>query len=84
MHKQEFQMPPIPVVLERTATKNIEVSLSPTHSIFSSMLLLAKGDQPPGIHDWINNPEPQKVRYSSIFFDFVYPPSCSVYSCCCH
>lgn len=23
------------------------------------------------IHDWINNPEPQKVRYSSIFFDFV-------------
>lgn len=47
-------MPPIPVVLEKTATKNIEVSLSPTHSIFSSMLLLAKDDQPPGIHDWIN------------------------------
>jgi CBS domain-containing protein len=23
------------------------------------------------IHDWINNPEPRKVRYSSIFFDFV-------------
>jgi CBS domain-containing protein len=23
------------------------------------------------IDDWINNPEPQKVRYSSIFFDFV-------------
>lgn len=23
------------------------------------------------IHDWINNPEPQNVRYSSIFFDFV-------------
>ncbi len=23
------------------------------------------------IHDWINDPEPQKVRYSSIFFDFV-------------
>jgi CBS domain-containing protein len=23
------------------------------------------------IHDWVNDPEPQKVRYSSIFFDFV-------------
>ncbi len=23
------------------------------------------------IHDWVQNPEPQKVRYSSIFFDFV-------------
>ncbi len=23
------------------------------------------------IHNWINDPEPQKVRYSSIFFDFV-------------
>lgn len=47
-------MPPIPVVLEKAATKDIEVSLSPTHSIFSSMLLLAKEDQPPGINDWIN------------------------------
>ncbi|HSM71004.1 MAG TPA: metalloregulator ArsR/SmtB family transcription factor [Anaerolineales bacterium] len=47
-------MPPIPVVLEKTATKNIKVSLSPTHNIFSSMLLLVKGDQPPGIHGWIN------------------------------
>lgn len=23
------------------------------------------------IHDWVQDPEPQKVRYSSIFFDFV-------------
>ncbi len=23
------------------------------------------------IHDWVNDPAPQKVRYSSIFFDFV-------------
>ena len=23
------------------------------------------------IHDWVQNPEPQKVRYSSLFFDFV-------------
>jgi len=23
------------------------------------------------IHDWVQNPEPQKIRYSSIFFDFV-------------
>jgi len=22
------------------------------------------------VHDWVNDPEPQKVRYSSIFFDF--------------
>jgi DNA-binding transcriptional ArsR family regulator len=47
-------MTPIPVVLEKTAIKNIQVSLAPTHSIFSSMLLLAKEDQPPGIHEWIN------------------------------
>jgi DNA-binding transcriptional ArsR family regulator len=47
-------MPPIPVVLERTASKKIEVSLSPTHNIFASMTLLAKGDQPPGIHEWVN------------------------------
>ncbi|HSG46128.1 MAG TPA: metalloregulator ArsR/SmtB family transcription factor [Anaerolineales bacterium] len=47
-------MPPIPVVLEKTATKDIEVSLSPAHNIFSSMLLLVKDDQAPGIHDWIN------------------------------
>jgi DNA-binding transcriptional ArsR family regulator len=47
-------MSPFPVVLEKTAVKNIEVSLSPTHNIFSSMLLMAKGDQPPGIHEWVN------------------------------
>ncbi len=29
------------------------------------------GDWRNRIHDWINDPEPQKVRYSSIFFDFV-------------
>lgn len=47
-------MSPIPVMLEKTATKTIEVSLSPTHNIFLSMFLLAKEDQPPGIHEWIN------------------------------
>jgi len=47
-------MPPFPVVLERPATKAIEVSLSPTQNIFSSMLLIAKEeDGMPGLHDWV-------------------------------
>jgi len=46
-------MPPFPVVLERSATKAVSVSLTPTENIFSSMLLLAKDEEEPGIHDWI-------------------------------
>jgi len=47
-------MSPFPVVLERPATKAVDVSLTPTQNIFSSMLLLAKeDDNTPGIHDWV-------------------------------
>jgi len=47
-------MPPFPVVLEKTTTKAIDISIAYTQSIFSSMLLLAKGSEnEPGIHDWI-------------------------------
>ena len=46
-------MPPFPVVLEKTSQKTLSVSLSPTRNIFSSMLLLAKGEDEPGIHEWI-------------------------------
>jgi DNA-binding transcriptional ArsR family regulator len=46
-------MPPIPVVLEKTSQKSITVSLSPTRNVFSSMLLLAKNEDEPGIHAWI-------------------------------
>ena len=47
-------MPPFPVVLEKTAQKSVDIALSPTRNIFSSMLLLAKGEEEPGIHDWIS------------------------------
>jgi DNA-binding transcriptional ArsR family regulator len=47
-------MPPFPVVLEKTAQKNVEVSLSPTRNVFSSMLLLAQDSGEPGIHEWIS------------------------------
>ena len=47
-------MPPFPVVLEKTAKKSIDVTLSPTRNIFSSMLLLANDEQEPGIHEWIS------------------------------
>jgi len=46
-------MPPFPVVLEKTSQKTLSVSLSPTRNIFSSMLLLAKTEDEPGIHEWI-------------------------------
>ena len=46
-------MPPFPVVLEKTTSKTVQVTLSPTRNIFSSMLLLAKGEEEPGIHEWI-------------------------------
>jgi len=46
-------MPPFPVVLEKTSQKALRVTLSPTRNIFSSMLLLAKGEEEPGIHPWI-------------------------------
>lgn len=46
-------MPPIPVVLEKAAPKTIEVSLSPTHNILQSMMLLAKDEDQPGFHEWI-------------------------------
>lgn len=47
-------MPPFPVVLEKTAQKSMDIALSPTRNIFSSMLLLAKGEEEPGIHEWIS------------------------------
>jgi len=47
-------MSPIPVVLEKTAQKEIEVSLSATQNIFESMVLLAKKEHAPGIHEWIS------------------------------
>jgi len=47
-------MPPFPVVLEKTAPKTVDVALFPTRNIFSSMLLLAKDEQEPGIHEWIS------------------------------
>ena len=47
-------MPPFPVVLERPAAKTVDVSLSPTQNIFSSMLLLAKEeDSMPGVQEWV-------------------------------
>ncbi len=46
-------MPPIPVVLEKTSQKALTVALSPTRNIFSSMLLLTKTENEPGIHAWI-------------------------------
>lgn len=46
-------MPPIPVVLEKAAPKTIEVSLSPTHNVLQSMMLLAKDEDQPGFHEWI-------------------------------
>jgi len=46
-------MPPFPVVLEKTYQKELNVSLSVTRNVFSSMLLLAKNEDEPGIHQWI-------------------------------
>ncbi|HEY5730009.1 MAG TPA: metalloregulator ArsR/SmtB family transcription factor [Anaerolineales bacterium] len=46
-------MPPFPVVLERSSQKTIEVSLVPAQNVFSSMVLLAKDEDEPGIHEWI-------------------------------
>ena len=46
-------MPPIPGTLEKTAQKTIDVSLSATQNIFESMVLLAKRENAPGIHEWI-------------------------------
>ena len=46
-------MPPIPVVLEKAAPKTIDVSLSPTHNVLQSMMLLAKDEDQPGFHGWI-------------------------------
>jgi hypothetical protein len=55
-------MCPFPVVLEKTAVKNNEVTLSPTHNNYSSMLQKAKGDKPPGINEWINKTRAEKSR----------------------
>jgi len=46
-------MPPFPVLLEKPALKTVDVSLVPTHNIFQSMLLLAKDENEPGIHEWV-------------------------------
>jgi DNA-binding transcriptional ArsR family regulator len=46
-------MPPFPVVLEKSSSKTIEVSLAPTHNILQSMMLLAKDEDQPGIHEWM-------------------------------
>ena len=47
-------MSPIPGVLEKTTQKTIDVSLSATQNIFESMVLLAKKEDKPGIHEWIS------------------------------
>jgi len=46
-------MSPFPVVLEKSAPKTIDITLSPTLNIFNSMTLLAKEEDEPGIHEWI-------------------------------
>jgi len=47
-------MCPIPMVLEKATPKTIDVSLVPSHNIIQSMVLLAKNEQEPGIHEWIS------------------------------
>ena len=46
-------MAPLSVTLEKTSQKTLDVSLYPTYNIFSSMLLLVKGGDEPGVHEWI-------------------------------
>lgn len=55
-------MPPISVVLEKTSPKTVDVSLVPTQNIFSSMLLLAKNEEEPGIHEWIPKTRARMTR----------------------
>jgi len=52
-------MPPISIAIEKTTQKTIDITLSPTHNIFGSMIHLVKADEMPGIHEWIT-----KVRQS--------------------
>ena len=46
-------MAPLSVTLEKTSQKTLDVSLYPTYNIFSSMLLLVRGGDEPGVHEWI-------------------------------
>ena len=46
-------MPPLPISLEKTAPKTVDIVLSAPQNVFTSMLLLARDDNAPGIHEWV-------------------------------
>jgi len=46
-------MPPLPVALEKAAPKVVEVTLNAPQNVLTSMMLLTKDEDEPGIHEWI-------------------------------
>jgi DNA-binding transcriptional ArsR family regulator len=55
----ERNMSPFALNLERTKTETIQVALDPASNGFSSLLLIAKDERDPGIHDWVERTRSQ-------------------------
>ena len=47
-------MSPFALELERTQSETAFVQLEPALNAFGSMLLISKGEEDPGIHEWVN------------------------------
>jgi len=46
-------MPPLPATLEKAAPKIIDITLNAPQNVLTSMMLLTKDEDEPGIHGWI-------------------------------
>jgi hypothetical protein len=70
-------MAPFALDLEKTRTKSSLVRIEPALNAFGSMLLVAKEDAEPGIHEWVTKTslrmsEEERFRHKLVTIGFHY------------
>jgi DNA-binding transcriptional ArsR family regulator len=73
----EKDMAPFAIDLEKTRTQNDLVQLEPALNLFGSMLLVAAGEDEPGIHEWVPKTRgrmstEEKVRHKLVMIGLHY------------
>ena len=70
-------MSPFALNLEKTRTENSLVMIEPAINAFGSMLLISKGEDDPGIHEWVTKTRTQmsseeRFRHKLVTIGFHY------------
>ncbi|HSA99636.1 MAG TPA: hypothetical protein VLE49_03230, partial [Anaerolineales bacterium] len=70
-------MAPFAINLEKTKTESSIVRIEPALNAFGSMLLIAKAEDEPGIHDWVTKSRLQmsseeRFRHKLVMIGFHY------------